>query len=136
MAGENYIEVVSNGSAALRGALIERVRSIAPRRIRLPEGFDPDVAGLTRRKVAPMVTGLFSEAERPPVMAMLERSVVFLTLDNIEPVLRTTRWPHTAWRLANLYLLSVGGEPLSPDALPLVGLSEETTCYVSLDSNT
>jgi hypothetical protein len=47
---------------------------------------------------------------------MLGRSVVFLTADNIEAVLHTTPFAGTAWTLANLYLLSLGAEPLSDDA--------------------
>lgn len=37
-----------------------------------------------------------------------------------------------AWDLANLYLASVGASLLSAEAPGLVGLSEETTCYVSI----
>lgn len=37
----------------------------------------------------------------------------------------------SAWTLANLYLASVGAQSLGKDAPRLVGLSEETTCYVS-----
>jgi len=62
---------------------------------------------------------------------MLERSVVFLHPGNIESVLRSARWERTAWSLANLYLVSVGCERLSGEAPNIVGLSEETTCYVS-----
>ena len=65
------------------------------------------------------------------VLAMLERSVVFLHPGNIESVLRAATWPRTAWSLANLYLVSVGCERLSDEAPNIVGLSEETTCYVS-----
>jgi hypothetical protein len=38
---------------------------------------------------------------------------------------------HSAWDIANLYLGAVDAEPLSHDALPLLGLSEDQTCYVS-----
>ena len=53
--------------------------------------------------------------------------------ENIERVLLGQRWPHTAWSLANLYLSSVDAELLSPEAPSLLGLSEETTCYVSAE---
>ena len=79
-----------------------------------------------------MVTGLFPKAEHDQVLATVERSVVFLTPKNIESVLRSERWLHTAWSLANLYLVSAGCEPLSADAQVIVGLSQGTTCYVSL----
>jgi hypothetical protein len=80
-----------------------------------------------------MVRGLFPKSEVDPVLATLERSVVFLTPQNIESVLRNTRYLHTAWSLANLYLRSIGADLLSPKALNIVGLSQETTCYVSMD---
>jgi hypothetical protein len=64
-------------------------------------------------------------------MEMFRRSIVFLTPDNIASVIMKTPFASTAWDLANLYLLSCGAEPLSKEAPELVGLSEETTCYVS-----
>ena len=42
-------------------------------------------------------------------------------------------WLHSAWALANLYLGSPGAELLSDEAPRIVGLSLETTCYVSLE---
>lgn len=86
-----------------------------------------------RKKLEPMVVGLFPRAEREPVLDALERSVVFLTDEHIETVLRESTWLHTSWTLANLYLGSIGAELLSDDAPRIVGLSEETTCYVSTD---
>lgn len=77
-----------------------------------------------------MVTGLFPEYERANVVEMLEKSVVFLTDENISQVLQDSRLS-TAWTLTNLYLLSVKGKPLSKKAPHIVGLSEETTCYGS-----
>ncbi|QQR48530.1 hypothetical protein JKA73_08580 [Myxococcus xanthus] len=91
-----------------------------------------DVVALTRRKVEPMVRGLFPRAEQDAVLAVLECSVVFLTPANISQVLLKSAWLNTAWDLANLYLLSVGAELLGEDAPRLLGISEHTTCYVSL----
>ncbi|QDF03369.1 hypothetical protein [Myxococcus xanthus] len=91
-----------------------------------------DVVALTRRKVEPMVRGLFPSAEQDAVLAVLERSVVFLTPANISQVLLKSSWLNTAWDLANLYLLSVGAELMGEDAPRILGLSEHTTCYVSL----
>lgn len=91
-----------------------------------------DIVALTRRKVEPMVRGLFPRAEQDAVLAVLERSVVFLTPANISQVLLKSSWLNTAWDLANLYLLSVGAELLGEDAPRILGLSEHTTCYVSL----
>ena len=96
----------------------------------LAHGFDG--VAFTRAKVEPMVCGLFPKIERQAVLALLERAVVFLTPANLELVLQRQRWLGTAWDLANLYLGSIGAEPLGADAPAIVGLSEETTCFVSL----
>ncbi|MEO6857464.1 MAG: hypothetical protein ABI323_02610 [Solirubrobacteraceae bacterium] len=85
----------------------------------------------TRDQVMPMVTGLFPPAEREAVLRLVERSVIFVTSSNLEQLLMDQRWDHTAWMLANLHLATLGAELLSPDAATLVGLSEETTCFVS-----
>ena len=61
-----------------------------------------DLAAFARAKVAPMVRGLFPRGEQQTVLDVLARSVVFLTPDNIEQVLRRARWLKTAWDLANL----------------------------------
>ncbi|MCP3104548.1 hypothetical protein LZ198_37365 [Myxococcus sp. K15C18031901] len=91
-----------------------------------------DIVALTRRKVEPMVRGLFPALEQGAVLSLLEKSVVILTPANIAQVLRESSWLSTAWDLANLYLLSAGAELLGPEAPQLLGLSEGTTCYVSL----
>jgi hypothetical protein len=80
-----------------------------------------------------MVRGLFPRGEREPVLDLLAASVVFLTPANFEAVLRGARWLSTAWDLANLYLTGFGAEALSEEAEPIAGLSEETTCYVSVE---
>ena len=65
-----------------------------------------------------MVKGLFPRSEQEIVLSMLERSVVFLTQDNIVSVLREMTWLGTAWDLANLYLASCSVELLAEDAPP------------------
>jgi len=77
-----------------------------------------------------MVRGLFPRGEREAVLGLLARSVVVLTPATVGDV-RQARWLGTAWRLANLYLRSIGARPVGPDAPDLVGISEETTCWVS-----
>ena len=122
-----------NTHTALRGALIDAFKDRAAKVSILPSVRISDVSSLTRTKVAPMVGGLFAMSERAAVMRTVERSVVFVTPDNVEPVLESSSWLHTTWVLANMYLLSIGAEALSPEAPSIVGLSEETTCYVSID---
>jgi hypothetical protein len=120
------------GRKALREALVTEVRRRAPN-APVPAALrELDLPRFTRRKVAPMVQGLFPAGEQEVVLRVLARSVTFLTPATIVNVLRTTPWPFTAWLLANLYLLSAGAEPLSDEAPCIVGLSEETTCFVSM----
>ena len=129
--GLNFLDAAQRGSAMLCNALVAEVASRTQSHSIAPDLLNRDVTALTRSKVGPMVAGLFPATELPLVLAMLERSVVFLHPGNIESVLRSATWPHTSWSLANLYLVSVGCERLSDEAPNIVGLSEETTCYVS-----
>jgi hypothetical protein len=126
----SFVERANRAHDDLRGALVRAVRRLAAGLSHepLPE---TDTVALTRAKVEPMVRGLFTRAEQDAVLATIERSVVFLTSANIEPLLIERGFDSSAWTLANLYLASLGAELLGEDALHLVGLSEETTCYVS-----
>jgi hypothetical protein len=80
-----------------------------------------------------MVRGLFPRAEHDVVIATLERSIVFLTSANFEQLLTERSLLIRAWTLANLYLASLGALLLAAKAPRLVGLSEETTCFVSIE---
>ena len=118
--------------AVLRKELIARTRHCAreaSKPLTIPE---MDFTALTRTKVVPMVHGLFPQAEREIVVGVLEKSVVFLTPDNIAGILEEVGFLGTAWNLANLYLTSIGASCLSEEAIRLAGLSEETTCFVSM----
>lgn len=130
--GQNIVERATRGHDELLRALVAEVKRRAKGRRHAPVP-QLDLTSWTRRKMTPMVHGLFSEAERDAVLRLLEKSVVFLTSDNIEAVLFGQRWLGTAWDLANLYLSSVRTELLGPNAPSLLGLGEETTCYVSTD---
>jgi len=129
----NVIERSRRAHDALIQALVAEVMR------RAKTGPAPDLAeafdgvAFTRAKVEPMVCGLFPRAERQAVLAVLERAVVLLAPANVERVLRQQGWLGTARDLANLYLGSIGAEPLGEDAPAIVGLSEETTCFVSLE---
>ena len=131
--GQNFVEALTNADNAMREGLIAAVLKKAPRVAQLPTPPISDLAALTRVKVLPMVNGLFPSAERAIVMKTLEASVIFLTPENIECVLRDSPWLHTTWNLANMYLLQRGAKPFSPEAPSIVGLSQETSCYLSLD---
>lgn len=118
--------------ADIRGALLEEVRRLAKGRT---HEAVPDNVGVefTRAKVEPMVRGLFAKAEQDVVLATLGKSVVYVTSETIESIILNHGWDRSAWDIANLFLLSVGAELLGPDAPRVVGISEETTCYVSPD---
>ena len=131
--GQDLIARSRLGNSALRAALVSAVHSRAPHAT-APEALASiDVVAFTRAKVAPMVRALFPSCEQEMVLALLERSVVFLTPITIDTVLEKTSWPQTAWELANLYLASFGAELLSESAPQILGLSEEMTCYVSAE---
>jgi hypothetical protein len=116
----------------LRGALLRKVQQLAAGRSTPPLPLVDPVA-LTRAKVEPMVRGLFPRAEQGAVLAMLEKSVIFVTSNNIHDLLLGPGFDSSAWTLANLYLASLNAPLLADDAPSLVGLSEEGTCYVSTD---
>lgn len=125
-----FLERANRAQDDLRGALVHEVKRLADGRTHPPLPATDTVA-LTRGKVEPMVRGLFTRVEQDLVLATLEKSVVFLTNSNIEPLLLGCDFDHSAWTLANLYLASLDAELLGEDAPNLVGLSEETTCYVT-----
>ena len=131
--GSNLVARAEHAHAALAEALVTEVRKRTPHAV-VPEALiGLDLAAFARVKVTPMVRGLFPRSEQETVLDVLAQAVVFLTPDNIDPVLRRARWLKTAWDLANLYMASFHAEPLSDDAPHLLGLSEETTCYVSVE---
>ncbi len=86
---------------------------------------------MTRTRVEPMVRGIFPAVEQETVPALLAKSVVFLTPDNIGSVLHAQNFGHSAWDVTNLYLSSVNAELSGDDAPDLPGLSQETTCFVT-----
>ena len=116
----------------LRRALVAEVRRLAHGLTHEPVPTNVG-AFFTRAKIEPMVRGLFPKAEQDTVLASLEQSVVYVTKETIEPILLTNTWDSSAWDLANLYLLAVGAELLGDEAPRIVGISEETTYYVSPD---
>ena len=129
--GDSYMGRLQQGDAALRKALIsavhQRTLNAAPPAARV----ELDVATLTRQSILSMVQGLFHRHERSCILDMLDRSVVLLTPATIDQVLEESRWLSTAWNLANLFLSGIKAELLADDAPNLVGISEETTCYLS-----
>lgn len=128
--GGSYFEYARRAHDDLREGLVREVHRLAAGRVHPPVP-EEDTVALTRRKVEPMVRGLFPTVEQDVVLAVLERSVVFLTRENIEGLLKAHSFDRGAWDLANLYLASVRAELLGDNAPSIVGMSEGTTCFVS-----
>lgn len=131
--GDGFLERAAYAHAALRQALVAEVHGRTGHIVEPDAYRDLDVRALTLAKLTPMVRGLFPRCEQDAVLEILEHSVVFLLPSNIATVLARTAWPGTAWALANLYLGSCGAKPLGDDAPAIVGMSENTTCYVSIE---
>ncbi len=129
--GATFIDCERKAHEDLIGALVAEVGRRSRDQTTAPALRDMDLVAFTRGKIEPMVRGLFPRAEQDAVLSLVERSVVFLTPENIEPVLRECSWLGSIWDIANLYLGSIGAELLGEDAPVIVGLNLETTCYVS-----
>ena len=131
--GNSIVERCINGEAALRSALISavmiRARQAAVSECQDCSGQDINI----RAKFTPMVQGLFPQNEQTIILDMLGRSVIFLTPATIYIAIENTPWLKTAWNLANIYLTSLDVKPFTDDTQNIVGLSEATTCYVSME---
>jgi hypothetical protein len=133
--GRSAVERMRAGWEVLTTALIEEVRFRAGRVDTPVPGTiaNGDLAAFARKKFAPMVRGLFPRIEHQPVLAVLEQSVVFLTPGSIEGLIRGEGFLSTAWQLANIYLAGIGAETFDDQMRGVVGMSEGTTCYISLE---
>ena len=131
--GNHTFERLTNHEHYLREALIQEVqRRERGRRLQyMPERFDP--VTWTRRKVEPMIAGLFPAAEREFVLGVAERSIVFLTQEAAHQAIRKTPFLSSARTIANVYLHSLGAPTLGDEPRQIVGLNLERECYVSMD---
>jgi hypothetical protein len=131
--GTDHLDRMKRGHTTLEDALWETVRFAE--RDREPSTNLPipaDIASFTRIKFEPMVRGLFRRDECDRVLSLLTNSVVFVTRGNIEEFIRRESLG-TAWDIANLYLRSIGADVISENAPCIVGLSVDSTCYVSVE---
>lgn len=131
--GTHVIEKVSKAERAMKQALVAEIRCRANKRKHyssLPPDFHSSRFSLA--KVGPMVRGLFPAREQMIVLGLFEKSLVFVTHDNVEQGLARMNWLSTAWQVANLYLGSLGLPGLNGKSVRFVGLSEETTFFVSM----
>jgi len=130
--GQTYLESAQRSRKDRRDALITEVLRRSGSALTRPLPSPAQTVELTRRKAEPMVRGLFPRAEQETVLSLVERSVVFLSPENISDVIHSETFDRAAWDLANLYLLSRGVEMLGPNARAVVGVSQNVTCFVSL----
>jgi hypothetical protein len=122
--GAHTLDRIQRGEEALTDALLVEVRRreaqvSIPTPAVVPGG---DLLAFSRVKLGPMVRGLFPRAEQEQVLKLLERSVEFLTPESIERLIRKASFLHTAWKLANIYLVGIGAEPLGNDMRRIVGM--------------
>ena len=94
--GSSIIERLTNHERCLREALLQEVerRERGHRQHYMPEAFDP--VDWTRRKVQPMIAGLFPEVEQEVVLGVAERSIVFLTPGAAHQAIRETMFLSSA----------------------------------------
>jgi hypothetical protein len=131
--GDHTLDRLVGYERHLREALIREVehREHGREQRQLPPAFNP--SAWVRRKVEPMITGLFPAAERPVMLGVAERSIVFLTGETVRQAIAETPYLGSAWTIANIYLRSLGALTLGDQASQVVGLSLETKCYVSVE---
>ena len=86
------------GEADLRRALEEAVEERAAGYSPPPAPPVADLVPCTRRKVEPMVRGLFPRPEQGKAIALLELSVVFLTRESLQQVLREATLVCNGWK--------------------------------------
>jgi hypothetical protein len=130
--GSGLIERARRGHSELVESLLGELRVRAGGKrwgdaVAVPD----DMRSYTRAIVEPMVRGLFGKVEPEPILLLLERSVVLVTDDTIEPTIRELGWLSTAWKVANLYLASIGADAIDEGEAEHVGLSENLRCYVT-----
>lgn len=132
--GRDLIAKVRKAERTMKHALVAEIRHRETRRKSSPS-LPPDfnASQFSLAKVEPMVRGLFPAREQMIVLGLFEKSLVFVTPDNIEQVIARMHWLGTAWQIANIYLGSLGLPGLDGKPVRLVGLSEETTFFVSMD---
>jgi len=128
---DSYMGMEASAHDALLGALVQEVKRRAGNATLPPIPEPNEVIRMTRQRVEPMVRGLFLLAEQDAVLQLLEGTVVFLTPSNIEHVLLNEGFSHSAWDIANVYLGSVNAESLGGRSAGILGLSQETTCFVT-----
>jgi len=130
--GSDLIDRCKPGHATMVDSLKRKVATSESHiQIRIPEGIPTDLRKFTRSKVEPMVRGRFKKVEQEAVLLLMDGCLVVLLPSTIQAIIVSADLG-TAWKLANLYLLSIDAEPISSEAPSIVGMSVGTKCYVSM----
>lgn len=127
----SFIERACQSHADLRTALVAEVRRRTSQYSPLADIDDDAARALVIAKVEPMVRGLFATNEQELVLSAVAQRVIFLTASRIDSALTTARWHRNAWNLANLYLASLGAEPLADGHDHILGMATDQACYVT-----
>jgi len=131
--GDHALERMIGYERHLRAELIAEVRRRERGRRQAKVPADVNSPSWTRGKVEPMINGLFPASERQVVLQAAECSIVFLTCEAADQIIREVPYLESAWTIANVYLNSLGAPMLGNEAMQIVGLSLERKCYVSTE---
>lgn len=129
--GANCVDAAIRATQHLRATLVAQTM-LRSDGLQCSVCIPDDLHAWSSNRLRPMVDGLFDARERTAVLNVLANSIVFLTPANLAEVLMKERWLSTAWDVSNIYLESLETPALSELARNIVGLSQETTCYVSM----
>lgn len=131
--GTNALEIAKSVGSILRESLLVAIaKSRAQSRFVAAGRVPKNLKSYTRRRVEPMVTGLFPTVERRNILQLLQASTVFVT-DETMPRIVEYESLGTAWTIANMYLLSHQAVPLAEDTGSILGMASETRSYISIE---
>jgi hypothetical protein len=105
--GRHALERIRACESVLRDALVQEVQLRARGREHTHTPPNTNSTAWVRQKVAPMIHGLFRADERETMLVTAERSIVFLTCESIDRLIRKAAYLETAWTLANMFLSSL-----------------------------
>lgn len=129
----NFLTRARTADADLKAALIAEIRRRSAGTA-VPAALPiADLVAFTRQKLEPMVRGLFPGDEQEIVLAVLEKSIVFVGPDNVAKLIEEESFLGSAYSIGCLFLTSIEGKPVGPEGPALVGISDATTCYLTAD---
>jgi len=127
--GRDHFDRIKRGHRSHAEALVSelRIRESKVATLNASIVIPDELQAFTRAKVEPMVRGLVRKDECELVLSLLEVSVEFVTAERIEELIFQEELSD-AWEIANLYLRSIGAEPISSEAPNIVDFSTKAKC--------